>query len=99
MAEPETEAFRNKLRDLAEAKLRLYLPEMGQEFFDELVANKANWRAGRIEYGFNPAYRHLGCYAVIPQTAFTSEVKGKCILGPFTALKWTDEELKALGVM
>lgn len=93
MSEIEAEAFRSKLRDLAEAKLRLYLPEMGPEFFAKLLANKANWSAGYARY------EGWGCWAVIPQTAFTREVKGEYIVGPFTALKWTDEELKALGVL
>lgn len=87
----ETEAFRNKLRDLAEAKLRLYLPEMGPEFFAKLVANKANWQAG-YAVGWD-------CYCVIPQTAFTREVKGEYIVGPFTALKWSREDLVALRVL
>jgi hypothetical protein len=87
----ETEAFRSKLRDLAEAKLRLYLPEMGEEFFNRLVANKANWRAG---YAVN-----WDCYAVFPQTAFTREVRGEYIVGPFTALKWTRLELEVWGVL
>jgi hypothetical protein len=93
VSEPETEEFRSKLRDLAEAKLRLYLPEMGPEFFNKLVANKANWRAGYCKY---PGW---GCYGVFPQTAFTREVKGEYIVGPFTALKWTKLELEVWGVL
>jgi hypothetical protein len=76
----ETEAFRSKLRDLAEARLSLYIREMGEDFYGKLVANKANWRAGYL-----PAH---DCFAVFPQTD-----KGHVIVGPFTVVKWTYLEL------
>jgi hypothetical protein len=81
----EIEAFRSKLRDIAEARLSLYIREMGEDFYGKLVANKANWRAGYL-----PAH---GVFAVFPQT-----VKGDVIVGPMTVVKWTDEELRDLGV-
>lgn len=74
-----------KLRDLAEARLSLYVREMGQEFYDKLVANKANWRAGYV-----PAH---DCYWCTPQTA-----DGRIIVGPFTVVKWTWHELRERGV-
>jgi hypothetical protein len=74
------EAAKDKLRDLAAARLSLYVREMGEEFFGKLVANKANWRAGYL-----PAH---DCYAVFPQTA-----QGGVIVGPFTVVKWKHLEL------
>ena len=79
------ELARNKLREIAEDRLSLYIREMGQEFYDKLVANKANWRAGYL-----PAH---GCFAVFPQTA-----NGDIIVGPFTVVKWTMHELEVLGI-
>lgn len=69
------EKTKDTLRDLAEARLALYVPEMGDEFFAALVANKANWRAGYL-----PAQ---DCFAVFPQTD-----KGHVIVGPFTVVKF-----------
>jgi hypothetical protein len=80
----ETEAARSKLRDLAEARLSLYIREMGEDFYAKLIANKANWRAGYL-----PAHN---VFAVFPQTD-----KGQVIVGPFTVLKWTDYDLYVLG--
>jgi hypothetical protein len=80
----ETESFRNKLRDLAEIRLSLYVREMGEDFYGKLIANKANWRAGYV-----PAD---DTYWVTPQTA-----KGDIIVGPFTVVRWTHGELVALG--
>jgi hypothetical protein len=80
----ETEAFRSKLRDLAESRLSLYIREMGEDFYGKLTANKANWRAGYL-----PAH---DVFAVFPQTA-----KGDVIVGPFTVVKWKYLELYDLG--
>ena len=80
----ETEEFRSKLRDLAEARLSLYLWEMDVEFYNKLIANKDNWRAGYIP--------NQACFAVFPQTA-----NGDVIVGPFTVVKWRRSELYALG--
>lgn len=85
-AEGETEAFRDHLRDLALIRLNLYLREIGDEFFAKLVANRANWRAGYV-----PAH---DCYWCTPRTA-----DGNYLVGPFTAIKWTKQELKMLGVL
>lgn len=74
------EEARDKLRDLAEARLSLYVREMGEEFYGKLVANKANWRAGYV-----PAH---DCYWCTPQTA-----DGRIIVGPLTVVKWTYLEL------
>lgn len=81
----ETEAARSRLRDLAEARLSLYVREMGEDFYAHLVANKANWRAGYV-----PADDQ---FWVCPQTD-----KGQIIVGPFTVVKWRWGELVALGV-
>jgi hypothetical protein len=81
----ETEAARSKLRDLAESRLSLYIREMGEDFYGKLIANKANWRAGYL-----PAH---DVYAVFPQTA-----KGDIIVGPFTVVKWSCAEVRALGL-
>jgi hypothetical protein len=81
----QVEASRSKLRDLAEARLSLYVREMGEDFYGKLVANKANWRAGYL-----PAHN---VYAVFPQTA-----KGDVIVGPFTVVKWTHLEVRRLGL-
>ena len=80
----ETETARSKLRDFAEARLSLYVREMGEDFYGKLVANKENWRAGYL-----PAHN---CFAVFPQTA-----KGDIIVGPFTVVKWSVSEIKAVG--
>jgi hypothetical protein len=82
----KTEAFHSKLRDLAESRLSLYIREMGEDFYAKLIANKANWRAGYV-----PAH---DCYWCIPQTD-----KGLYVVGPFTAVKWTEMELEAFGVV
>jgi hypothetical protein len=74
------EQAKAKLRDLAEARLSLYTREMGREFYDRLLANKANWRAGYL-----PAQ---DCFAVFPQTD-----KGQVIVGPFTVVKLTHVEI------
>ena len=76
---------KDKLRDLAEARLSLYVWEMGEEFFAKLVANKANWRVGYVP-------QH-DCYWVLPQTD-----KGRIVVGPFTAVKWPHNELLQLAV-
>jgi hypothetical protein len=81
----ELEAARSKLRDLAEARLSLYVREMGEEFYGKLTARKADWRAGYV-----PAH---DCYWVIPQS-----FEGHFVYGPFTAVKWAHNELLALGV-
>jgi hypothetical protein len=72
-------AARSKLRDLAEARLSLYIKEMGREFYERLIANKANWRAGYV-----PAD---DCFWCTPQTA-----DGHIIVGPFTVVKWSAHE-------
>jgi hypothetical protein len=81
----ETESARSKLRDLAESRLSLYVREMGEDFYAKLIAAKANWRAGYL-----PAH---DVFAVFPQTG-----KGQIVVGPFTVVKWKDEELLDRGV-
>ena len=83
---PETETARSKLRDLAEARLSLYVREMGEDFYGKLIANTANWRAGYV-----PAD---DCYWCTPQTDM-----GQIIVGPFTVIRWGHNELLALGVL
>lgn len=79
------EEAKNKLRDLAQRRLSLYIREMGREFYEKLVANKLNWRAGYV-----PAHDE---FWVLPQTD-----DGHIIVGPFTVVKWKHLELWLQGV-